>query len=186
MKSAILLGLVFTVSGAVSGFAGDLTDDQMTSIIRSLAPTVSAPVVAGTPPPPTAVKVTVKQTVIVIDAAHSLDFEVYFPFDSAELTPKARDELTALGRALASDELRDHSYLISGHTDAKGSADYNLDLSARRANAVREFLIRDFPIAPDRLVAAGFGEGQLKVPDAPYAGLNRRVEVALILSRGDR
>lgn len=183
MKYQAIFGLALSLLCATSAAARDLNAREMTDIIRSLAPSAEAPVVAGTPPV-VPKRVVVQNTIVFIDLAHSLDFEVYFPFDSAEITPAARLELDTLGQAFASKALRDHSYLIAGHTDAKGSAAYNLDLSSRRAAAVRRFLVENFAIVPDRLVAVGFGETQLKAPYAPLADINRRVEVALILPHG--
>jgi hypothetical protein len=48
---------------------------------------------------------------------------------------------------------------------------------------VREFLIKKFEIAPDQLVAVGFGEEQLKNADDPDAGENRRVQVVNMASK---
>lgn len=182
MKYLVVVGLALSLLATSPVVADDLNAREMTNIIRSLAPTAEAPVVAGSQPSGSK-RVIVRNTVIFVDPRHSLDFEVYFPFDSAKITQRARQELAALGQALTSKALRDHSYIIAGHTDAKGSATYNLDLSNRRATAVVRFLVRNFPIDPTRLVAVGFGESQLRAPDAPFAGVNRRVEVALILSR---
>ena len=53
---------------------------------------------------------------------------------------------------------------LEGHTDSIGTELYNLDLSERRANAVRDMLIEDFGIEPGRVTAQGFGE-QLPVAD---------------------
>jgi outer membrane protein OmpA-like peptidoglycan-associated protein len=81
-----------------------------------------------------------------------------------------------------SPELSPYRYLIAGHTDATGGDAYNLDLSRRRALAVRDYLVSAFPIDPHRLVIVGFGFRQLKRPDAPHAAVNRRVETLLIVS----
>lgn len=174
-KTAIA-GVVAAMTLAPAALAQDLTADEATDVIRSLAPKAET----ATSPQPR-VRLEVAQRVIVIDPSRALDFEVYFEFDSARLTPQARDKLRPLGRALASEELRGHDYLIAGHTDASGSAAYNKALSDRRARAVRRYLVEAFPIEPERLVAAGFGESRLKRPDSPYAALNRRVQVALIV-----
>ncbi|MBU1175856.1 MAG: OmpA family protein [Alphaproteobacteria bacterium] len=184
MRFSIAAGLALALLWAAPSFAQGVSADEANSIIRSLAPSASAPASAESYPR-TAREVVVQNSVVVIDTAHSLDFEVYFPFDSARLMPQAHVDLWALGEALASPQLRQHIYLIAGHTDGVGSAAYNLDLSARRAASVRRFLIDSFAIDPRRLIAVGFGESQLKAPQAPTAGINRRVEVALVLSRGD-
>ena len=68
-----------------------------------------------------------------------------------------------------------------GHTDAKGSASYNQRLSEKRAQSVRKYLVQRFPLQPDALVSIGLGETQLKRPAEPNAGINRRVEVSLLL-----
>ena len=68
-----------------------------------------------------------------------------------------------------------------GHTDAKGLATYNQTLSEQRAASVRKFLVQRFPIQPDALVSIGLGETELKRPDEPNAGINRRVEFSLLL-----
>ncbi len=186
----IMLGLM-----AVSASAQDAA--EINRIIRGLAPIAGQTGAGEAPDPLTAtaprledagsspsifVEVVLPDRVIVVDATVALDFEVYFPFDSADLTLEARNELLALGAALASRELQPYRYLIAGHTDAKGDAVYNLALSERRAAAVRRFLVEQFPIAPARLFSIGFGETRLKVPDAPQAALNRRVEVMLVAS----
>lgn len=107
----------------------------------------------------------------------SVDLEVQFEFDSAGLTPQAIETLTPLGHALSDARLADGAFLIAGHTDAKGTFDYNLRLSQRRAEAVRRFLIENFKIEPERLVAKGFGERHLKVAQSPRAAENRRVQI---------
>jgi outer membrane protein OmpA-like peptidoglycan-associated protein len=107
----------------------------------------------------------------------SVDLEVFFDYDAARITPQAASVLTTLGRALVDARLADDAFLIAGHTDAKGGDDYNLALSERRAEAVRQFLIDNFKIEPAKLVAKGFGRQRLKNPKLPLAGENRRVQI---------
>jgi outer membrane protein OmpA-like peptidoglycan-associated protein len=112
----------------------------------------------------------------------SVDLEVLFEFDSAKMTPAAIEALTPLGRALSDPRLADGQFLIAGHTDGKGRASYNLELSQRRAEAVREFLMVNFKIDGSRLVAKGFGERHLKNSQQPRAAENRRVQIVNIAS----
>ena len=107
----------------------------------------------------------------------SVDLEVLFEYKSARIAPAAVATLTALGRALTDARLAGDSFLIAGHTDAKGGADYNLRLSQQRAESVRDFLVREFAIEPERLVARGFGQRQLKDPQNPLDAQNRRVQI---------
>ncbi|MGZ4960229.1 MAG: OmpA family protein [Methylomonas sp.] len=69
---------------------------------------------------------------------------------------------------------------IEGHTDSQGSADYNSELSQRRADAVRDFLISN-GIAPERISAQGMGEDYPVASNSTAAGRqqNRRVEVTI-------
>jgi outer membrane protein OmpA-like peptidoglycan-associated protein len=110
----------------------------------------------------------------------SVDLEVFFAYKAAQITPQAATVLATLGRALADPRLAGDAFLIAGHTDAKGSDDYNLALSEKRAEAVRQFLIDSFKISPDRLVAKGFGRQRLKNPKAPLADENRRVQIVIM------
>jgi OmpA-OmpF porin, OOP family len=121
---------------------------------------------------------------VIADYGYTLDFEVSFEFDSARLTGAAKRTLAVLGRALESNELVGHDYLIAGHTDAKGSASYNRALSYDRAGAVRDWLIARYAIDPRRLHVIGWGESRLKTPRFPFAAVNRRVEVTLIMPTG--
>lgn len=120
--------------------------------------------------------------VFEIDEARSINIEVFFDFDSHDLTAQAIAQLEPLADALSSPEIGSAEYLVVGHTDASGSAQYNQILSERRAEAVRTHLLKNYPITAERLVAIGLGETQLRSPSEPNAGVNRRVEIALLLS----
>ena len=69
------------------------------------------------------------------------------------------------------------SFLIAGHTDAKGSDEYNLALSQRRAASVKAFLVETYKVDEGRLSVIGFGEEQLKNKEDPLADENRRVQI---------
>ncbi len=117
---------------------------------------------------------------ILLNYNHTYDLAVFFDFDRATIKPEARALLNSLGYALSSPALANSTYLLAGHTDAKGSESYNLWLSDRRAAAVKWYLTTHFPIAPHRLLTAGFGESRLADPAHPRSGINRRVEITLI------
>ena len=107
----------------------------------------------------------------------SIDLRIPFDYNSANVTPQGQDVLKTLAQALQNPKLEGSKFLIGGHTDAKGSEDFNQSLSDRRAKAVREFLISAHRISPDRLVSMGFGKRQLADPKKPEDGVNRRVEI---------
>lgn len=107
----------------------------------------------------------------------TVDVEVLFDYDSAVVTPGAAENLMTLGRALADPRLAGGKFVIAGHTDTKGNPAYNLALSQRRSEAVRAFLVEHFKLAPQDLVARGFGETRPKNPRNPQGAENRRVQV---------
>lgn len=113
----------------------------------------------------------------------SIDLEVYFDYNSSEITSRAVPDLLNLGRALTNADLKGGVYLLSGHTDAKGGDEYNQRLSERRAQSVRDFLVRKFQVADDTLVAAGYGKEQLKNTSDPFAAENRRVKITNLESK---
>jgi outer membrane protein OmpA-like peptidoglycan-associated protein len=67
---------------------------------------------------------------------------------------------------------------IEGHTDSTGDPARNLDLSKRRAEAVKKALVSQFGIAADRLTSEGFGDTKPIAPNDTPKGRaeNRRVE----------
>ena len=127
-------------------------------------------------------RITVEERKKVIEVVRhddlpSIDVEVFFAYDSAALLPPALPKLVTLGQALSDPELRGNSFLIAGHTDARGSDVYNLELSNAHADAVKRFLVSNFHIDPESLITLGFGEEQLKDPYSPFSGENRRVQI---------
>lgn len=106
-----------------------------------------------------------------------LDFLIPFALNSSELDPSAQRQLQEIGKALENEALKDIGFVIAGHTDRRGNGDYNLKLSQARAETVRHYLVENFAVAGRRLRPVGFGYERLKVPEDPYADLNRRVEL---------
>jgi outer membrane protein OmpA-like peptidoglycan-associated protein len=112
-----------------------------------------------------------------------VDLEINFDYNSSELTPKAAPQLNSLGKALTSQKLAGSVILLGGHTDAKGSDEYNQGLSERRAETVKRFLIDSYKIPAANLVTAGYGKKGPKNPNDLYAAENRRVEIVNMAER---
>jgi outer membrane protein OmpA-like peptidoglycan-associated protein len=149
-----------------------------TEIIRSLAPFADGnPVVRQRAPR----AVDTDRGRVRVDYSHAIDITVFFEYDSARLTEEASVQLELLGRALQSRELLPYRFLIAGHTDASGDPAYNWSLSLKRAAAVRAYLSETYGVDPLRLVIRGWGQSRLKDPTNPFSGINRRVEIALIM-----
>ena len=114
-----------------------------------------------------------------VDVEPSVDIHVRFDYDSADLTPKGREQAEALGEALSDPVFSDNRFHLVGHTDEVGSQEYNLPLSQNRAEAVRKYILKHFRIAPDRIRTSGRGKAELLFHggDKATQALNRRVEV---------
>jgi outer membrane protein OmpA-like peptidoglycan-associated protein len=105
------------------------------------------------------------------------DIEIRFDFNSDKIAKSAIPSVDALGRALTSDGLKGSSFVLAGHTDTVGSDEFNQELSERRADAVKRYLVDKFKMSPDTLVTAGYGESRLKDTKNPAGAANRRVEI---------
>ncbi len=116
----------------------------------------------------------VSRVVVLKDRVDIRD-KVFFDLDSATITAESYRILDDVAGTL-----ENHTELrlveVQGHTDDQGAEDYNLELSQRRAEAVRKYLIGQ-GIDPDRLVARGYGEAQPLQPGtaADAREVNRRV-----------
>jgi outer membrane protein OmpA-like peptidoglycan-associated protein len=109
----------------------------------------------------------------------SVNLNIPFELNSSALRPQASEQLKQLEIALNSDALGKNRFLVAGHTDAKGSAQYNKQLSLKRAQAVKQFLIAK-GMDGSRLDTIGYGSEKLldaKRPDDPN---NRRVEIRVV------
>lgn len=106
----------------------------------------------------------------------SLSLLIQFDFNSAKIRAESQPALHNLAAALQSKELAEANFAVEGHTDAKGSIDYNLKLSQSRADAVQKFLAAQ-GVPTSRLVTAGKGATELANPADPLAAENRRVRI---------
>jgi outer membrane protein OmpA-like peptidoglycan-associated protein len=110
-----------------------------------------------------------------VKQASALSVPVQFAFDSSELSEQSRKQLNAIAEGI---RLTEGTVLVvvEGHTDAKGRATYNDKLSLRRAQAVRDFLIKEGKVMAKVLNVEGKGSHQLLDKVDPYNPRNRRVQ----------
>ena len=99
-------------------------------------------------------------------------FRINFAFNSAVLPDSAHEMIDVVAQVMkGSPEIK---VRVEGHTDAVGSADYNVTLSERRALSVGEYLVKQ-GIEPSRLILIGKGFAEPLTSD-PYDPANRRVQ----------
>jgi outer membrane protein OmpA-like peptidoglycan-associated protein len=120
------------------------------------------------------------------DSPVAIPGNALFAHDSAELGPESLPILEKIA------DLRrrfpDYIMLIVGHTDNTGSADYNVRLSARRADAVKEWLVKRYGMAASKLDTMGRGSQELLVTsgNVDEQAPNRRVEVILVPAKSKK
>jgi outer membrane protein OmpA-like peptidoglycan-associated protein len=113
----------------------------------------------------------------------SIDLEINFEYNSSVIGAKALPQVNALGQALTSADLKGGTFILAGHTDAKGGDSYNQSLSERRADAVKRFLTDRYHVQANNLVTVGYGKMQLKNAAEPFAAENRRVQVVNVAEK---
>ena len=108
------------------------------------------------------------------------DVSVTFGFDKAVLTADDRSQLDGFAGQLSS--AKNYILEVTGGTDSTGPAQYNYDLSNRRADAVVQYLVSKYNIPAHRFYLIGIGKDQQIAPDNTREGRkkNRRVEVQLL------
>ncbi|MFT6913310.1 MAG: outer membrane protein OmpA-like peptidoglycan-associated protein [Paracoccaceae bacterium] len=109
-----------------------------------------------------------------------MDMLINFELDSADLTEQAKENLAVFASALKDDRLKRASFVVEGHTDARGGDGYNDTLSNDRATSVQQFLI-DQGVSSERLTSLGMGESAPRTGD-PLDPENRRVELRIDLN----
>lgn len=130
--------------------------------------TVGVTVPAPPPPPPptpAAVRFCNKPAILMIN----------FDVDKYNIKPQYHAELKTVGDFLK--EFPTSHGDIAGHTDSTHTRAYNQKLSERRANSVKEYIIKNFGIAPERLTSSGYGEDKPIATNKTKAGRakNRRI-----------
>jgi outer membrane protein OmpA-like peptidoglycan-associated protein len=186
--------------GATTARAGDdsVTEDQ---IVRALAPakkpltrSLSTGPQAPTDPAAAAAEGRFVQTIrgratrslsatereeiaTIAQDKPRIDLEINFDYNSADISAKSQPSVQALGKALSNPDLKGSTFIVAGHTDAAGGEAYNQDLSERRADSIKRYLVDRFGIAGSDLVTVGYGKSKLKDPANPMAEVNRRVQV---------
>ena len=113
---------------------------------------------------------------IVLEEVARIDLNVQFDYDQAVVKPEYVAEIRQVADFL--NEHDDTVAVLEGHTDSVGTDEYNMGLSQRRVDAVRQILIEQFNIAPGKVTARGYGESRPAATNDTAEGRaqNRRVE----------
>lgn len=151
------------LGGVIGGVAGNVIGNKMDKQAKEIKETLPGAEVERVGD---GIKITLNESIVT------------FGFDSSDLTSLAKSNLDKLTQVLVNNP--DTNINIYGHTDNKGSDDYNQKLSERRANSVRSYLMSK-GISSNRLFALGEGEAMPVASNETEDGRakNRRVEFAI-------
>jgi len=125
-------------------------------------------------------------TVANLDNYHAVaETSVKFGFNKDNLTPKAQQALDQLAGSIAS--TKGYIIALEGGTDSVGPADYNYDLSQRRANSVIQYLASKYNVPAHKIYVIGLGKDKPVETNKTSAGRadNRRVDVRLMTNSVD-
>ena len=118
-----------------------------------------------------------EQIATIVRNKPKIDLEINFDYNSDRISARSLPSVQALGRALANPELKGSTFIVAGHTDAAGSDAYNQNLSERRADSIKHYLVEKSGIPAADLITVGYGKTKLKDPEHPLSEVNRRVQV---------
>ena len=120
-------------------------------------------------------------TVANLDNYHAVaETSVHFAFNRDNLTPKAEETLDQLAAQISA--TKGYIIALEGGTDSVGSADYNYDLSQRRANSVIQYLATKYNVPAHKIYVIGLGKDKPVESNKTSSGRadNRRVDVRLM------
>jgi outer membrane protein OmpA-like peptidoglycan-associated protein len=100
---------------------------------------------------------------------------IYYPVNSVAISPGDKQRLTVVARRLGTDSSA--VVQVKGFADQTGNAAYNLSLSRKRAEQIRNYLVTSLGVAPERVIVNYFGQAQ--ATDAKQNPYDRRVELEL-------
>jgi outer membrane protein OmpA-like peptidoglycan-associated protein len=197
-KPKMMLRTILTLTAVCGGLLALAPDSQaQTPASNAAAPTKDDIIKALTPPPETAAPTgtrsatrgvgkrglarTNNQSAAQASAPPSSEMQdtansTYFEFNSAQLTPFGLKVVDEYVKALKDPALSPFAFRIVGHTDGVGADKYNDELSQKRAQSVKSYMIAH-GVAPMKLETLGAGKRELKNRDNPNSSENRRVVI---------
>ena len=154
--TGVLVGAI--IGGTAGAIIGDYMDRQAAEIEKDIEGAKVERIAEG-------IKIT-------------FDSGILFTFDKSDITAESAENIAELARIL--NKYKDTEVLVEGHTDAVGTDEYNLELSKKRAESVKESLVAG-KVRMSRIITTGYGEAQPVESNETVVGRsqNRRVEIAI-------
>ena len=159
----------------ISRVTNDCTNQPKPLIINQIATNTPQPLKPTTVKEAPSIVAEETKAVSQINLNKPMNIEILFDFDSANISPSYYPRLDSIAQFMQQNPQVQAS--IEGHTDSRGAASYNKQLSTKRANAVKNILVNKYGINAQRLKTVGYGESQPIANNATAEGRkqNRRV-----------
>jgi OOP family OmpA-OmpF porin len=106
--------------------------------------------------------------------------DIRFDPDSSVVRPDSYQTLGLIADALVRAPMLRYGILIVGRTESTGKREYNMILSQRRADSIRDVLVNTFKISSKRLQTLGLGEEQLQDGNQPGSTVNQQVQIITV------
>jgi OOP family OmpA-OmpF porin len=178
-NAVLTVGLTFAFGGKTPKSAAVTQPPAPAPIPEPTPEPQPVPVPSSKPEPAAPPQAPAPEPAVAPEAVRIILEDVHFEHNKAALTPLAKEILRKNVQLLK--ENPGTVVTIEGHTSAIGSAKYNMKLSVKRANSVKDFLVKE-GISPDRLSTVGYGKTRLEMPEpnpkkreSGAAKANRRV-----------
>jgi OmpA-OmpF porin, OOP family len=186
-SSALIAGVAMAHEGgtATAGYLGDSSKHYVTDssghcvytsswskelATRECNPELFPEEVAAAPAPPP----------MPVYEKHTVSATALFDFDKYALKPEGKEAINGIDEEIKASKAKVIDINVVGHTDSVGTEEYNQELSVRRANAVKEFMVSE-GIDPGIIDVKGMGEAEPVASNDTAAGRaeNRRVEISV-------
>lgn len=179
LKQSVVL--MFTCCGVLAACGGSNNEANTAADVSAEAEWQASPEAESTAMAPTtrdenATQVTVDRA--LMEQCGLKEAKLYFPFDSAEVKGDGDTHVRSMADCLTTGNLQGKQLLVVGHTDPRGTAEYNQALGKSRADTVAELLMAA-GMPKDKLAVKSAGE-QSASDDQDEWPLDRRVEVMLV------
>jgi len=132
------------------------------------------------PGTPQGAKVDEKGCPLILKEAVSIELKIQFDTNSAEIKPVYDELIRRVANFMR--EYPNTKAVIEGHTDDRGAAAYNQDLSRRRAESVKSYLVEKYAVSPARLTAVGYGESKPVAGNDTKEGREKNRRVVAVIS----